>query len=55
MDPLLIYVLVLSAAVTLLLVARASTQVPSRICPLCEDSVPLSDRTCRTCSYRFQT
>jgi hypothetical protein len=53
MDPLLIYILVLASALGLLLVARAFTHVPTRTCPLCGDSVPLADRVCRTCQYRF--
>jgi hypothetical protein len=53
-DPLLIYILLLASALVLLLTVRALAQVPTRMCPLCEGSVPLSDRVCRTCQYRFR-
>ena len=53
MDPLLIYILLLTTALGVLLLVRAFSQQPTRVCLLCEDRVPLSARSCSQCGYRF--
>ncbi len=54
MDPLLIYILLLTVALGVLALVRVFHHQPTRLCPLCEGRVALSARSCGTCSYRFQ-
>ena len=53
MNPLVIYLVLVGLAVGVGIVALAVVRGAERVCPGCGDRVLQTDRSCRTCRYRF--
>ena len=53
MNPLTIYLALVLVAVGVGVVALIVVRGAERLCPGCGESVLLTDRSCRTCRYRF--
>ena len=52
MDPLIIYILLFTGAVSMLLAATAAYKTPMRSCLACGEDTPVQGRRCRHCGYR---
>jgi hypothetical protein len=53
MDPTSILLTLMVVIVALGIAANRLQIEPRRSCPECDESVPLSARTCHVCHYRF--
>ena len=51
MDPLLVFLLIFSAAVAVCFGATAAARPPTRSCAECGQQTPVQARRCRHCGY----
>ncbi len=53
MDPTLIYFGMLGVVIVVCLMTFAVVAVPTRLCPQCDNRVPMGIRRCKRCQYTF--
>jgi ribosomal protein L40E len=53
MNPLVIYLALVGAAIAIAVAAMFHSRPPTRSCPRCDDDVAVTARGCRSCGYAF--